>query len=117
MLKSCRRKQESTDTSPGSLATENAMKKFIIPIVLAMLIIGGIVYTIHYVNEKPVGEIFAAASNVEINEEEVPGLQSPAEQGDKVAQYKLALAYSIGKGVPQDYAQATNWAQKSAEQG
>ena len=40
-----------------------------------------------------------------------------AEQGDATAQFNLALMYEIGKGVPQDYAQALKWYRKAAEQG
>jgi TPR repeat protein len=40
-----------------------------------------------------------------------------AEQGDAFAQYNLALIYSKGQGVPQDYAEAAKWYRKAAEQG
>jgi TPR repeat protein len=40
-----------------------------------------------------------------------------AEQGDAVTQYKLAWAYSQGRGVPQDYSEAAKWYFKAAEQG
>jgi TPR repeat protein len=40
-----------------------------------------------------------------------------AEQGDAYAQYNLALFYSNGQGVPQDYAEAAKWYRKAAEQG
>jgi len=40
-----------------------------------------------------------------------------AEQGDVDAQYNLALMYTDGKGVTQDYKEAFNWFRKAAEQG
>jgi TPR repeat protein len=40
-----------------------------------------------------------------------------AEQGDPYAQYKLAVMYAKGRGVPQDFAQAVAWYRKAAEQG
>ncbi|MFC1776996.1 tetratricopeptide repeat protein [Pseudomonadota bacterium] len=40
-----------------------------------------------------------------------------AELGDASAQFKMALMYDRGKGMPQDYAEAVRWYRKSAEQG
>jgi len=40
-----------------------------------------------------------------------------AELGDASAQFKMALMYDRGKGMPQDYAGAVRWYRKSAEQG
>lgn len=40
-----------------------------------------------------------------------------AEQGDVAAEYKLAQLYYEGRGVPQDYAEASRWYRKAAEQG
>lgn len=40
-----------------------------------------------------------------------------AEQGYASAQYNLALMYSNGRGVPQNYTQAVTWYKKAAEQG
>lgn len=40
-----------------------------------------------------------------------------AEQGDADAQEGLGWQYYSGKGVPQDYGQATVWSRKAAEQG
>src|SRR4051812_39033386 len=40
-----------------------------------------------------------------------------AENGDAVAQYYLGDLYDKGRGVPQDYAEATKWYRRSAEQG
>jgi TPR repeat protein len=34
-----------------------------------------------------------------------------------MAQYNLAVMYDDGQGVPQDYAVATSWYRKAAEQG
>ena len=40
-----------------------------------------------------------------------------AEQGDADGQYDLAVAYRVGRGVPQDYVEALSWYRKAAEQG
>ncbi len=40
-----------------------------------------------------------------------------AEQGNPAAQLNLGTMYSLGKGVPQDYAEAVTWYRKAAEQG
>jgi hypothetical protein len=40
-----------------------------------------------------------------------------SEQGHREAQYKLALLFSFGKGVPVDFEQAVRWLQRSADQG
>ena len=39
-----------------------------------------------------------------------------AERGDASAQFKLALRYDVGEGVPQDYAEAVNWLRRAADQ-
>ena len=40
-----------------------------------------------------------------------------AERGDVEAQYRLAEMYAEAQGVDQDYAKATQWARKAADQG
>ena len=46
------------------------------------------------------------------------GIWAPlAEQGVGSAQSILGFMYSIGEGVPQDYAAAANWCGKAAERG
>lgn len=40
-----------------------------------------------------------------------------AEQGDKVAQVRLATMYSLGIGVAQDGAQAQSWLSKACDSG
>ena len=40
-----------------------------------------------------------------------------AELGDASAQFKMALMYDRGNGMPQDYTEAVRWYRKSAEQG
>ena len=40
-----------------------------------------------------------------------------ADQGDASAQSYLGLMYELGKGVPQDYAEAVKWYRKAADQG
>lgn len=48
--------------------------------------------------------------------EKIVTLKKQVAVGDD-AQYKLGGAYSTGKGVTQDYIQATAWYKKAAEQG
>ncbi len=43
--------------------------------------------------------------------------RSRADEGDAAAQYNLGEAYLIGRGVPQDRAQAAEWFAKAAAQG
>ena len=40
-----------------------------------------------------------------------------AEQGDASAQYRLAVMYKNGEGVPQNYPEAEKWYRKAADQG
>lgn len=40
-----------------------------------------------------------------------------AEQGDARAQYMVGLAYGLGHGVPQSYAEAAKWYRRAADQG
>ena len=40
-----------------------------------------------------------------------------AKQGERTAQYNLAVMYSIGEGVARDYWSARKWYRKAAEQG
>jgi len=47
----------------------------------------------------------------------VEELRSRAEQGDAPAQNDLGFRYSIGLGVPRDYAEAVKWRRMAAEQG
>ncbi len=49
--------------------------------------------------------------------ESTESLRAGAEKGDVAAQFNLALAYSQGHGVPQDYAEAVRWYRKAAEAG
>ena len=50
-------------------------------------------------------------------EENVAKWKKEAEAGNAEAQLKLGNAYSDGKGVPKDAAQAVTWWRKAAEQG
>ena len=43
--------------------------------------------------------------------------RTPAVQGDPDAQFNLAQAYKLGRGVPVDPAQAESWFRKAADQG
>jgi TPR repeat protein len=44
-------------------------------------------------------------------------LQPLVNQGDANAQFSLGLMYNLGRGVPQDDAQAATWYRKAADQG
>lgn len=44
-------------------------------------------------------------------------LRPLAEQGDARAQFSIGAMYTLGQGVPQDYAAAVSWYRKAAEQG
>lgn len=46
----------------------------------------------------------------------VERLQSEAERGDALAQFKLGTMYLEGQGIQQDYAEALKWIEKAAEQ-
>src|SRR5437773_11221883 len=48
---------------------------------------------------------------------EVDQIRAHAEKGEAEAQNTMGLACKNGRGVPQDFAQALAWFQKSAEQG
>lgn len=50
------------------------------------------------------------------NAEEVSRTLKTAELGDAAAQFKMALLYDSGQGVPQDYAESVKWLRKAAEQ-
>ena len=50
------------------------------------------------------------------NAEVVKSERRAAERGDASAQFKLALRYDVGLGVPQDYAESVKWLQRSADQ-
>ncbi|GAB5488744.1 MAG: hypothetical protein Pars2KO_23140 [Parasphingorhabdus sp.] len=43
--------------------------------------------------------------------------RGPASKGDADAQFNLAQAYKLGRGVPQDLSQAENWYKRAADQG
>jgi TPR repeat protein len=58
-----------------------------------------------------------AAYNAGNFEEAVKWYRKAAEQGDAVAQYKLARMYKNGEGVTLDYAEAVKWYIKAADQG
>jgi len=40
-----------------------------------------------------------------------------AEAGEAIAQYNLGVLYAVGRGVPQDDAEAVRWYRLAAEQG
>jgi TPR repeat protein len=48
---------------------------------------------------------------------EITALQSAATTGDAAAQYRLALAYENGDGVPKNLSLAFQWCKKAADQG
>jgi TPR repeat protein len=49
--------------------------------------------------------------------QEFDALEKQALTGDPDAEFKVGYAYFSGQGVQQDYAKATNWFRKSADQG
>jgi len=49
--------------------------------------------------------------------QEFPRLKERAEAGGAIEQYQVGYSYEIGDQAPQDYAQAAQWYQKSANQG
>ena len=51
------------------------------------------------------------------NAQQIHLYRRAAELGDASAQFKMALMYDRGKGLPQDYVEAVRWYRKSAEQG
>ena len=51
------------------------------------------------------------------NAGEINRLQRAALQGDATAQFRVAVLYYNGEGVPQDYTEAANWFRKAAELG
>lgn len=59
----------------------------------------------------------AQSSAPQLTSEQIASLQSAAASGDAAAQFKLALAYEKGDGVPQDPGKAFEWCKKSADQG
>jgi len=65
----------------------------------------------------------ACLSFVDGQEAEAPApewlnsLRGRAEKGDAKAQARLGSMYAVGRGVPQDYAEAARWFRNAAEQG
>lgn len=49
--------------------------------------------------------------------EDIQLLIKEAKRGDPLAQFRVGLAYSIGKSVPQDHTESVKWYRKAAEQG
>jgi TPR repeat protein len=50
------------------------------------------------------------------NAEVVKSERRAAERGDASAQFKLALRYDVGQGVPQNSAEAVKWLRRAADQ-
>ena len=49
--------------------------------------------------------------------QDIDAVRRAAEQGEAKAQRALGRAYDLGRGVPQDYAEALKWYRLSADQG
>lgn len=49
--------------------------------------------------------------------ESLDAISKSAERGDADAQFKLGRMFYLGKGMPQDYAEAARWYRKAADQG
>ena len=52
-----------------------------------------------------------------MSNEQIADLRRKADQGDAEAQFGLGLVYTLGHGVPQDYAKAREWYEQAAAQG
>jgi hypothetical protein len=61
----------------------------------------------------PASEVKAPPAEVNSTE----AIKAMAAKGDPRAQRALAMAYRVGNGVVQDYAESAKWLRKSAEQG
>ena len=70
-----------------------------------------------YNSSPSIGKGFMEARYIRTpNAEEVKGDRRAAERGDASAQFKLALRYDVGLGVPQNYAESVKWLRKAADQ-
>jgi TPR repeat protein len=49
--------------------------------------------------------------------QDIADLKVKAESGDAKAQFQLGRDYVLGDGVPQDFAQASLWYRRAADQG
>ena len=58
-----------------------------------------------------------AASEEQYESMDIPDLMKAAEEGDPLAQYKLAERYNEGDGIEQDEGKAVEWFLKAANQG
>ena len=84
-------------------------------------VFGNILITVklNHLRSLIAGEIGLNCSNLSLViciEEETKNLRKLAEQGDALAQYKLANMYSNGEGVERNLKLAFSWMQKSAKQ-
>ena len=87
------------------------MKKlFIIPVLLFSLLLGVPCYSADF------NKGLTAAQNGDFATA-LKEWKPLAEQGDAIAQFNLALMYTNGDGVPQDYKEAVRWYRLAAEQG
>lgn len=59
----------------------------------------------------------ASKTQVAIKTEEIPKLVLRAEEGDALAQARLGIIYSQGKGVAVNYEEGEKWSRLAAEQG
>ena len=60
---------------------------------------------------------FGAYVYSEYTPEQIAEWKESAENGSASAQFNLGLAYSFGRGVPEDDKEAVKWFRKSADQG
>ena len=76
-----------------------------------VVVVGGIIFclgildVIGWLPEEPAGQT------------DVEALRAKAEQGDAGSQSALGAEYYLGRGMPQDYAEAAKWFRMAAEQG
>ena len=86
------------------------MKRWLFCVVSALFLYCG------FVKADTLGD--AGAAYVKGDFAQVVTLLRPlAEKGNSEAQYKLGVMYDEGKGVPQNYKEASKWYRLSAEQG
>ncbi len=66
---------------------------------------------------QPTPAVQAAPQPEPTPADESTALKLRADQGDVAAQFDLAIKFSLGDGVPQDWSQAAWWFRKAADQG
>jgi uncharacterized protein len=68
-------------------------------------------------SDPPKKEVVDSAATAGVSPDSVAQLKSSASQGDAESQYNQGVSYALGKGIPQDHAEAAKWYRKAADQG